>query len=148
MPSKKTDSAALFFGEDTDDSDEDLNLDVSPTEEAAAAIEGEIAIDVYQTNSHVVIVSPIAGVDPKDIEISAADDEVTISCERTAEHATKGDNITTQEIYWGKCTRTVELPVPCLVDRASASYKHGILTVKVPKAQKARKKTIKVTAAL
>ena len=126
---------------------DDLNLSLEPTEEdddLEGNLEGEIAVDVYQTETDVVIVSPIAGVDPADIEIGATDDTLTVSGERRSEHSARGENVHTQEIYWGSFSRTVQLPVPCEVDKAQASYKHGILTVRVPKTGQTRKRTIKV----
>ena len=143
---KNSDSVSHFFG-GANDLDEAVNLTLETPEAELASLEGEIAVDVYQTDTHVIIVSPIAGVLPENIEISANDDTITISGERKSEHTTKGHNSITQEIYWGAFERTVALPVPCLVDKAVASCKHGILTVKVPKASTAKKRKIKVKAA-
>ncbi len=120
------------------------DLGLESDDDPADALEGEIAVDVYETDTDVVIVSPIAGVDPEEIRISAGEDSVTISGQRKAEHTTRGKNLITQEIYWGSFERTVELPVPCEVNHASASCKQGVLTVTIPKSHKARKKTIKV----
>lgn len=119
-------------------------LGLETDEDTAESLEGEIAVDVYDTDTDVVIVSPIAGVDPDEIQISAGEDSVTISGQRKAEHTTRGKNLITQEIYWGSFERTVELPVPCEVTHATASCKQGVLTVTIPKSHKARKKTIKV----
>lgn len=121
---------------------DELNLE--STDDAADGLEGEIAVDVYETDTDVVIVSPIAGVDPDEISISAGEDSVTISGQRKAEHTIRKKNLITQEIYWGAFERTVELPVPCEVSNATASCKQGVLTVRIPKSHKARKKTIKV----
>lgn len=112
--------------------------------DAADGLEGEIAVDVYQTDTDVVIVSPIAGVDPDQIEISAGEDSVTISGQRNAEHTKHSKNMITQEIYWGVFERTVTLPVACEVEHASASCKQGVLTLRIPKSAKEKKKTIKV----
>lgn len=147
---KKSDSVAHFFGGNTV-TDEDLDLSLETTEEDEAleddGLEGEIAVDVYQTDSHVIIVSPVAGVEPEAIEISATDDTITISGERKATHTENQDGLLVQEIYWGSFTRTVTLPVPCITDKAIATFKHGILTIKVPKASKAKKRVIKVKTA-
>ncbi len=144
------DSVNHFFGgTGTDSADEADSLNFSLEQAPAVAdesdaIEGEIAVDVYQTDTHVVIVSPIAGIEPENIEISATDDTLTISGERAAGYEHRGDHVFTQEIYWGAFSRTVDLPVPCLVDKAAASFKHGVLTIKVPKSAKVKKRTIKV----
>lgn len=148
MAQKKGDSVAHFFGGTDAGSDDSLNLTLDPTEElaetAAAALEGEIAIDAYQTDSEVVVVSPIAGVDPAQIEITATDDELTISGERAATHITAGHDLFAEEIYWGAFSRSVRLPVPCEVEKAEADYKHGVLKITIPKASKAKKRVIKV----
>ena len=148
MTKQNDDSVAHFFGGGASTgSDDELNLSLEPTEtdeELEPNLEGEIAVDVYQTDNHVVIVSPIAGVDPADIEIGATDDTITISGERQGEHTSQGHNLVTQEIYWGAFSRTVTLPVPCAVDKASAAFKHGILTVSIPKTGKEKKRVIKV----
>lgn len=146
MAKKKSgsDSVAHFFGGTNDDVPETTEQPLEESADLSANLEGEIAVDVYQTDNHVVIVSPIAGVQPEDIEISAADDTLTISGERKAEHTTSEENVLTQEIYWGAFSRTVMLPVPCVVDKASASFKNGVLTVRIPKSSKAKKKVIRV----
>lgn len=148
----KDDPVAHFFGGRNDvptpprslavNAADELGLE--PEDDVAESLEGEIAVDVYETDTDVVIVSPIAGVDPEEIQISAGEDSVTISGQRKAEHTKHGKNLITQEIYWGSFERTVELPVPCEVNHASASCKQGVLTVTIPKSHKARKKTIKV----
>lgn len=111
--------------------------------EAEEEADGEIAVDVYQTDSDVVIVSPIAGV--TSAELAFTDETVTITGERVAKHLENTENLLVQEIFWGSFSRTVELPVPCDVDAATHTFKDGVLTVKVPKlVSKAKKRVIKV----
>ena len=144
---KNSDSVAHFFGGADPGLDEPVNLSLEndeDTDESSGSADGEIAVDVFQTDSHVVIVSPIAGVRPEDIEIAATDDTITISGERATEHSTRDHDVVMQEIYWGAFQRSISLPVPCMVDKATAAVKHGVLTVKVPKASKAKKHVIKV----
>lgn len=147
MADKKSDSVAHFFGGAGISAPDDLNLSLEPTdadEDLESNLEGEVAVDVYQTDDEVVVVSPIAGADPEAIDIGATDDTISISGERRGEHTRTEAEVVTQEIYWGTFSRTVTLPVPCEVDKAVASFKHGILTVRIPKSGQARKRTIKV----
>lgn len=146
---KKSDSVTHFFGGTDPAAADELNVSLdTPDAEEDASLDGEIAVDVYQDSTHVVVISPIAGVRPDKIEISADDDAITISGERGAEHLQQENDVITQEIYWGSFSRTVALPVPCLVDKAVASFKHGVLTVRIPKVSaKTRKRVIKVKAA-
>lgn len=146
------DPVAHFFGGRNDAPTQPVATEPDPFNleaeaDAGEGLEGEIAVDVYQTDQNVVIVSPIAGVDPSQIEITAGEDTVTISGQRNAEHLKRSENMITQEIYWGAFERTVKLPVPCEVEHASAACKQGVLTVTIPKSSKARKKTIKVKSA-
>ncbi len=129
-----------FFGSSTEP--DEARTEDEP--EAEDTVGGEIAVDVHETEDAIVIVSPIAGVDPENVTIGADDDSITITGERKTEHVGKSRNTHIQEIYWGAFSRTVQLPVPCEVDKAQATFKHGILTVEVPKSRKTKKRTIKV----
>lgn len=145
--------AADASGTDSPAAEPDFTLDppivVPSDEEAAARVEaeeeadGEIAVDVYQTESDVVVVSPIAGVTVA--EVAFTDDSVTIAGERTGKHLEQTEDVLVQEIFWGSFSRTVTLPVPCDVDKATHSFKDGVLTVTIPKVvSKAKKRVIKV----
>lgn len=111
---------------------------------AEAGLDGEISIDVYETERGIVIVSPVAGVHPEQIEITAGENTVTISGKRHAEHTQRKQGLIAQEIYWGSFSRTVQLPAGTDPEQAKASFKHGILTVNIPKTEQSKKKTIKV----
>lgn len=140
----QSDSVSPFFGGMDPAVDEAVNLSLETSDDETGSVEGEIAVDVFQTDNHVVIVSPIAGVAPDDIEISYTDDSLTISGERQSSHTTEDHHVVTQEIYWGSFERTIHLPIPCVVDKTVATCEHGVLTLKVPKASKAKKGVIKV----
>ena len=105
--------------------------------------EGELAIDVYQTESHLVIQSAIAGVKPEDLDISMERDIITIKGIRQKPFEESGDYFT-QECYWGPFSREVILPVEVDPDRAEATMKDGILTIRIPKILREKKRRIKV----
>jgi len=106
--------------------------------------EGQLTIDVYQTESDVVIKSTIAGVNPEDIDISITNDMVTIRGKRTKDEKINAENYYYQELYWGAFSRSVILPVEVDSDRVKASIKNGILTIKLPKSEKIKTKKISV----
>lgn len=106
--------------------------------------EGQLAIDVFQTDDEVILKAPIAGVKPEDLEISITDEVVNIKGERKEEMETKRENFLCQECYWGAFSRAYVLPVPVIGDKAHASLKNGILTIKIPKQEKTKIKTIEV----
>lgn len=109
-------------------------------------IEGQLAIDAYQTEDAVVIKAPLAGVQPEDLEISITDEVVTIKGQRQHGETITQENYFAQECYWGGFARSWLVPVPIEPDKAQASIKNGILTIVVPKQAKSRTRVIKVSS--
>ncbi len=106
--------------------------------------EGALNIDMYQTKDNVIIKSTIAGVRPDDIDITVANDMVTIQGSRSREEKISDDDYFYQECYWGGFSRSVIVPVDIDSEHIEADLKDGILTVIVPKAAKAKTKKVKV----
>lgn len=116
----------------------------SPSADWMEETEGQLAVDVYQTDDEVILKAPIAGVRPEDLEISITDEVVNIKGQRKEETEIKRENYLCQECYWGGFSRSYVLPVPVIGDKAQASLKNGILTIKIPKQEKTKVKTIEV----
>ena len=110
-------------------------------------VEGQLAVDVFQTKESVVIKAPIAGVDPKQLEVAIAEDVVTIRGERVDDSVVERDNYYVQECYWGAFSRSIIMPVSVNADKAEASLKNGVLTIAIPKVIQDKVKKIKVIAA-
>ncbi len=110
----------------------------------ADAAEGELAVDVYQTPTHIIIKAMIAGVRPEDLDVSITRDMVTIRGKR--ERATEGSSgdFFFQELYWGAFSRTIVLPQEVEIEEAEAVEKHGLLIIKLPKLDKGRQAKLKV----
>src|SRR3989344_2237323 len=72
--------------------------------------EAELAIDVYQTDSDIIVQTFVAGVKPEDLELSVARDIVTIIGKREEHRNIDEGNYFTKELYWGKFSRTISLP--------------------------------------
>jgi HSP20 family protein len=106
--------------------------------------EGQLTIDVYQTDNEIVIKSTIAGVKPEDLDVSINNDMVTIKGERKNEEIVNGESYYYQECYWGGFSRSIVLPVDIISDKAEASLKNGILTIRLPKADTTKTKRIQV----
>src|SRR3989338_7678795 len=115
---------------------EDDNLEttlVSTKKEPRQENEGQLTIDVFQTEDDVVIQSTIAGVNDKDLDISVTNDMVTIKGVRMPEQKIKPSDYYWQELYWGPFSRSIILPVDVDADDAKASMKNGLLTIRLPK---------------
>lgn len=114
------------------------------TQSNDASGEGQLTIDVYQTENDIVIKSTIAGVKPEDLDVSINNDMVTVKGERKNEEVVENGNYYYQECYWGGFSRSVLLPVDVIPEKADAALKNGILTIRLPKADTTRTKKITV----
>ncbi len=103
--------------------------------------EGQLAIDVYQTDSELVIQSAIAGVKPDNIDITIEDDMIIIKGKRKKLTDEEGDYFY-QECYWGSFSRQIISPVEIDPGRVDASFKEGILTIRIPKIVRNKKAKI------
>lgn len=95
--------------------------------------EGELAVDVYQTEEAVVIKAAIAGVRQADLEIFLSHDLVTIRGVRHRDEQVRKEDYYSHECYWGKFSRSIVLPHEVDADRAEATLKNGLLTIRLPK---------------
>ncbi len=102
------------------------------------------ALDLYQNNDNVVAVVEIPGMRKEDIDISLHDGMLTIAGERQPS-SSEGDNDERTERFTGKFRRSVTLPTRVDASKVNASYKDGILTVTLPKAEEAKPKKVAVT---
>ncbi len=104
------------------------------------------AVDVYEDASNVVVEAPLVGIKPADVSIEIEDSVLKIS--GTSEHTSEVDdkNYFRREIRNGAFYRSVALPKSVISDKASASYKDGILKITVPKAEEAKPRKITITA--
>jgi HSP20 family protein len=112
---------------------------VAKTEE-----EGQLAVDVFQTENEIVIQSTIAGVSAEDLDITIENEMVTIAGERKKPQEIPPENYFYQECYWGPFSRSIILPEQIKAEEATAELKNGILTIKLPKAEKVKVTKLKV----
>ncbi len=113
----------------------------APKREKWFESEGQLAIDIYQTKNELVIRSAIAGVKPESVEISFERDIITIRGRREKPFEEKEDYFS-QECYWGPFSREIILPVEVDPNLVEAAMKEGILTIRLPKIEREKKKKI------
>ena len=107
--------------------------------------EGQLTVDIYQTEDEIVVKSTIAGVAADDMDISITNDMVAIKGNRKPDEKIKQSNYYYQELYWGPFSRSIILPEEIDSDNAKASMKNGILTIRMPKLAKSRIKKVKIS---
>jgi HSP20 family protein len=103
-----------------------------------------LPLDIYTTKDAIVIRAAVPGVTPDEVEITVEGSTVTI---RGETKPTTGDmNYLLQEQRYGPFARSIDLAIPVQADKAEASFKNGVLTLTVPKAEEIKPKVIKVKA--
>lgn len=103
--------------------------------------EGQLTVDVYQTENDLVVQSAIAGIKVEDLDVLIEDDLITIKGNRPNPLQETGDYFI-EECYWGQFSRKIILPVEVDSSRADAAMKDGILTIRIPKIQREKKKKV------
>lgn len=105
------------------------------------------ALDVYEDKDHVIIETPLAGIDPADVNIEIEDNILKISGEMKHQSEVDDKNYFRKEVRTGQFYRAVALPKSVAGDKADASYKDGILKISIPKTEEAKPKKITIKAA-
>jgi HSP20 family protein len=107
--------------------------------------EGELAVDIYETEKNIVIQAPIAGVKREDIEVVTEKDTVIIkgsrACPRTEEEV---KSFYTQECFFGNFRREIIMPEDFDPSHIKADLKEGVLIVEVPKIEREKQRKIKI----
>lgn len=101
-----------------------------------------LPVDIYSTPDEIVIQASVPGMDPEDVEITIEGETLVIKGERQA--PLENVDYSIQERRFGPFGRTLTLNVPVLADEAEAAFDRGVLTLTIPKAEKARPRVIKV----
>jgi HSP20 family protein len=110
------------------------------------AMTGSVPIDVREMPDAYVVTVPLPGVSSEDVEISVLGNSVRITGEfkdREPEES-QGSRWLVRERRFGRFERAVTLPAPVSADQASADFTDGILTVRLPRAEESRPKSIPV----
>jgi HSP20 family protein len=107
-------------------------------------VEGELAIDVYQTPADIIVQTFVAGVSPADLEINITRDMIVIRGKRVESAKVMEGDFFSRELYWGTFSRTISLPQEIESDEAEAIERHGLLTIRLPKIDKNKKSNLKV----
>jgi HSP20 family protein len=104
------------------------------------------AVDMYQTDEEVVVKAALPGFKADEVQINVTGDLLTIRGERKAEEEKQEKSWHIREHRWGSFERSITLPTDVVSDRADAAFENGVLTIKLPKAEEVKPKTITVKA--
>jgi HSP20 family protein len=91
------------------------------------------AVEEFTQNGTLVVRAELPGIDPdKDVEVTVRDGDLHITAERSEEHEQHGRHFRRREMRYGSFARTIALPDGVDESKVEASYKDGILEVRVP----------------
>ena len=103
-----------------------------------------LPLDIAETEDEFIVKASLPGVRPEDVHITARGDTLTIRGEMKAEEEKKGEHYHLRELRQGHFERTVTLSTPISADKAQAQFENGVLTLRLPKAEEAKPKEIKI----
>ena len=101
------------------------------------------AVDVFEEKDDIVVKAEVPGIDKDNISVTLSDSTLTIKGEKKKEDEVKEENYYRSERSYGAFVRTVALPKEVHADKVKASFKNGVLEVRMPKTEEAKTKEIK-----
>jgi len=104
------------------------------------------AVNVYQQGDAVVLTAEVPGVEPQSLDLTVLNDTVTLKGRRDEQDAPNGNGhrFYRRERAVGPFTRTVTLPEAINPDSVKAEYNHGVLSVRMEKAESAKVRKIAI----
>lgn len=103
------------------------------------------SIDMFEDGNELVIKADIPGMKKEDIKIDLSDNVLSISGEKKSEEKTEQKDYYRVERSFGAFNRKLHLPVEVQVDQAKASFKDGVLEIRMPKSESEKAKVRKIT---
>ncbi len=111
---------------------------------AARELALEPAVEMFETDGEVVVRAALPNIDPKQVDITVTSDTITLKGETKHEEERKERNYYRRELRYGAFLRTLPFPGEVKSAEAKATYKDGVLEVKVPKSERAKATSVKV----
>ena len=102
------------------------------------------SVDMFEEGDDLVIKAEMPGLKKNEISIDFADDVVTISGEKKSEERTERKDYYRVERSFGSFSRKLQLPVEIQIDKTHALFKDGVLEIRMPKSEEAKRKIRKI----
>jgi HSP20 family protein len=119
---------------------------VRPRMWAGQALEStSLALDAHVNGDELFVQAALPGVRPEDVEITIENGTLTIAGQSNSESKDENTQYLLQEIRRGSFVRSVTLPNGLEPDKATASFDNGVLTLRVPRAEQVKPRTIRIS---
>ncbi|MEW6419594.1 MAG: Hsp20/alpha crystallin family protein [Nitrospirota bacterium] len=102
------------------------------------------SVDIFEDRDDIVVKADLPGMKKEDINVSLTDDTITLSGEKKKEEKVEKKNYYSFERSYGSFTRSFRLPTEVQTDKAKARFEDGVLEIRVPKTEEAKKKEKKI----
>ncbi|MDH3769398.1 MAG: Hsp20/alpha crystallin family protein [Nitrospirota bacterium] len=112
----------------------------------AEALAWQPPVNVYEDKDYLAIEAQLPGIDLNDIELSVKEQTLHLRGERKSEAEKSKEGYHLREAHYGKFSRSFSLPSTVKPDEAKATYDKGVLTIMIPKQEKAKPRTIQIEA--
>jgi len=120
--------------------------DVRPFRWTSGGLDGPaLPLDVTTDAEAMTIEAALPGMKPEDVEITVEDGTLTISGKTADERSSEDGSYLVQEIRRGSFSRSLTLPNGLEPDKATATFEHGVLTLRVPKAEQVKPRQIRIS---
>jgi HSP20 family protein len=117
---------------------------VSPDHDWSQPTLWGLAVDVVENKDDFIVKASIPGINPDDLEVSYADDTLTIKGEIKSDNEVKDNQYHLREQRYGSFSRSISLPTKIKGDAIDASYQNGVLSLRLPKAEEVKPKRIAI----
>jgi len=101
-------------------------------------------VDVAESDKEVVITAELPGLSEKEVEVSLTRGQLVLSGQKKSEREEQDKSYHLVERSYGSFQRVVDLPAALQEDKAQASFRNGVLTVKVPKGAESKSRKIQI----
>jgi HSP20 family protein len=115
-----------------------------PEEQRAAFRDFQPHMDVSENEDAYTVTLELPGLDQKDVDLSLTDDLLVVQGEKRAEAEEEGERRHRVERLYGRFQRAVRLPTPVEADHVEASFKSGVLTIRLPKSSQSRQRKVPI----
>jgi len=102
------------------------------------------AVDLFEEKDDVIVKAEMPRLAKEDVEVNLTDSRLTIKGEKKKEEEVKEEDYFYSERSYGSFARVLEVPCKVKGDKVKASFKNGVLEVKLPKAEEAKSRSVEV----
>lgn len=102
------------------------------------------SVDVAESDGGITVRAELPGLEAKDIDLNISGDLLSIRGEKKSKEEVKEDDYFSRESYYGSFQRSIRLPAEVQSDKVDASFKNGVLEIKLPKSEMTQAKKIEI----